>query len=189
LNGEVVKVRVGTGGTIGDAAAVTVREVLFPLASIPPAKLRAGVQGVQVVHERRIGTPAVPHRADESNVMAFVLRPRIRRAGDDPNAAADALVFAAAAAGHPARITATLEPVLGRSQHAELLLNPIGDPELPSYRFPAPARREEDADTVTFDVPGIEAGTYLARVRVDGAESVLESDGDGAFVRPKVVVP
>ena len=188
LNGEVVKVRVGTGGTIGDAAGVTVREVLFPLASLPPSKLRAGVQVVQVVHERKIGTPAVPHRGEESNVMAFVLRPRIRRAGDDPNAADDALVFTPASGSDPARIAATLEPWVGATQHVELLLNPVGDPSLPSYRFPAP-RRETDGDTVTFDVPGIESGTYLARVRVDGAESVLETDGDGAYVRPKVGVP
>jgi hypothetical protein len=120
--------------------------------------------------------------------MAFVLRPRIRRAGDDPDAAADALAFTAAGGGDPPRIAATLEPVVGKTQHAELLLNPAGDPSLPSYRFPAPARGQ-DGDTVSFDVPGIEPGTYLARVRIDGAESVLEAGGGGELVRPKVVVP
>lgn len=189
LMGEVVKVRVGTGGATGDAAAVTLREVLFPLASITPQRLRAGVQGIQVVHERRIGTPAVPHRGEESNVMAFVLRPRIRRAGDDPNAADDALAFTPAAGADPPRIAATLEPVVGKTQHAELLLNPAGDPSRPSYRFPAPPLRSEDGDTVTFDVPGIEAGSYLVRVRIDGAESVLEADASGEFIRPKMVIP
>ncbi len=40
-----------------------------------PAALRAGVQGVQVIHRTLLGQPPTPHRGFESNAAAFVLRP------------------------------------------------------------------------------------------------------------------
>jgi hypothetical protein len=189
LAGDVTRVRVGTGGLEVAPAAVTGQQVLLPLRFFATDVLRAGVQGVQVVHQRSMGTPAVPHRGDESNVAPFVLRPAIRRDADDPASPDDALLFTAAMGDDPPRVTAKVWPTVGRSQRVELLLNALGDPAGAAYRFPAPPHRDDDGDTVTFDVPGISPGTYLARVRVDGAESVLESDGGGAYVRPKVEAP
>ena len=50
-------------------------------------------------------------------------------------------------------------------------------------------------DSISFDISGISAGTYLLRVQVDGAESVLEIDKDpnsptsGQILGPKVTIP
>jgi hypothetical protein len=189
LAGDVTRVRLGTGGLEAAPAAVTGQQVLLPLRLFPVDRLRAGVQGVQIVHQRSMGTPSVPHRGDESNVAPFVLRPVIRRDADDPASPDDALLFTAAMGDDPPRITAKVWPVVGRPQRVELLLNALSDPAGAAYRFPGPTGRPDDTDTIVFDVPGIEPGTYLARVRVDGAESVLETDGAGAYARPKVEVP
>jgi hypothetical protein len=186
LQGEVTRVRVGTGGAEGDPVGVSPREVLFPLAALPPGSLRAGIQGVQVIHLLPLGTPALPHRAEESNVAPFVLRPRIRRKNDLPGPDDELTYVPSPGPNTPPRIIAKLAPVVGKAQRVELLLNAVGA-QGPAFRFPAPARTA-DSDTITFDVPGVTAGTYLARVRVDGAESVLETDPGGAYVRPKVVV-
>ena len=50
-------------------------------------------------------------------------------------------------------------------------------------------------DSISFDISGITAGTYLLRVQVDGAESVLETEKDPAdpnlpkILGPKVTIP
>jgi hypothetical protein len=48
--------------------------------------------------------------------------------------------------------------------------------------------RAADTDTLFFDVSGIPAGTYLARVRVDGAESGLTVDASGTFNGPSIIL-
>jgi hypothetical protein len=190
LNGDVTKVRIGTGGLEADPAAVTAQQVLLPLRTVPADRLRAGVQGAQVVHMRNLGTPPVPHRGEESNVAPFVLRPTIRRDADDPASPDDAILYTATGGPDaPATLTVKVWPAVGRGQRMELLLNDAADPRAGAYRFPAPLHRPADTDTIVFPVPGIAPGTYLARVSVDGAESVLEVDGAGAFARPKVEVP
>jgi hypothetical protein len=197
LRADDTRVRIGTGGAEGAPVGVSSSEVLFALASLSSAVLRAGIQGVQVIHVLPLGTPPLPHRGEESNVAAFVLRPRIRRKDDLPLSPDDALTFipdpdpvppVPPAPDTPPRIEAKLSPVVGKDQRVELLLNPLGA-DGPAFRFPAPLPRLADSDIITFDVPGVAPGTYLARVRVDGAESMLETGVDETYARPKVVIP
>lgn len=178
LKADDTRVRIGTGGAEGAPVSVSSAEVIFPLAALPAEVLRAGIQGVQVIHILPLGEPPLPHRGEESNVAAFVLRPRILALTHVP----------APDPATPPRIEAKLAPVVGKAQRADLLLNAMGA-EGPAFVFPAPLPRFADGDTVTFDVPGATAGTYLARVRVDGAESPLASDIAGKYVGPTVVVP
>jgi hypothetical protein len=44
-------------------------------------------------------------------------------------------------------------------------------------------------NTITFAVKGVRAGTYLARLQVDGAGSPLTVDASGQFVGPLVTIP
>jgi hypothetical protein len=178
LRAEDTRVRIGTGGAEGAPVSVTSSEVIFPLASLPAQLLRAGIQGVQVIHVLPLGDPPLPHRGEESNVAAFVLRPRVLSLTHLP----------APDAGTPPRVEAKLAPVVGKAQRVDLLLNAIGV-EGPAFLFPAPLPRVADGDTITFDVPGVTPGSYLARVRVDGADSPLATDGAGKYVGPTVVVP
>ena len=46
-----------------------------------------------------------------------------------------------------------------------------------------------DAATIEILFQRVVAGTYLVRVHVDGAESILTPDGSGQFATPRVVLP
>ncbi|HET7273031.1 MAG TPA: hypothetical protein VFI90_18325, partial [Rubrobacter sp.] len=62
-----------------------------------------------------------------------------------------------------------------------------------SYTFEALPRTQptdpETSASVTFPVSGLAAGKYLVRVRVDGAESLLETDTSGEYTAPEVDIP
>jgi len=159
-------------------------------------KLRAGAQGLQVIQRRQMGEDKDNdqqnwHRGVESNVAAFVLRPTLTNT-PKTNVAGE--------------ITVTLTPVVSRKQRVVLLLNefpaqPVKPTALPprsrTYSFDADPRvqtwkdqtgtvvtepgkfsGEDTTDTIKFSIPGIVPGpaTYLIRVQVDGAESLLDVD-------------
>jgi len=187
LAGDVTRVRLGTGGVEWTPALVGARELRLGLGAIPPAQLRAGIQGVQVIHRRPMGTPPVPHRGEESNVAPFVLRPVVLPSNVPGEFAVS--VLAPEGAGKPRRVEVKVAPTVGTRQRVELLLNETADPDRAAFLYPD-RQRTADTDTLVFDAPGLEEGRYLVRVRVDGAESVLRADpGDPAYVRPWVEVP
>jgi hypothetical protein len=195
LAGEITRVRLGTEGDEWEPSLVSAREVRLALGTVPPGRLRAGVQGVQVIHRRAMGTPATPHRGEESNVAPFVLRPVVRKKDDDPMETDYAVtVLPPLGQGQPRRVQVKVHPVVGKRQRVELLLANVSDPGRPAYLY-ADRERTADTDTLEFDAPGLAAGRYLVRVRVDGAESLLETDPSGGdpddlvYARPFVQVP
>jgi Pvc16 N-terminal domain len=146
-----------------------------------PAGLPAGVQGLQVVQPRMMGTPPAAHRGVESNLAPFVLHPRIISA--TPTAS---------------DVTVKLAPNVGKRQRATLLLNELNAPSTRAARafnFPAPPRKAtdpSDTDTLKFPIAGVPSGDYLARVEIDGADSALQVDPDPdnpRYVGPKVTIP
>ena len=174
---------------VGDLAPsdITDNRLLAPLSSLPAGVLRAGVQGLRVVQFRQLGTPPVGHTGEESEIAAFVVHPTVLPDAGDPTK--DDVVFTAATATTPATIRMGVAPVVGGDQRVSLLLNQVTpNPPPLAFSYDAP-RRNSDSDHVAFDVSGIAPGTYLVRVRVEGAESPLAQDANGAFVRPQVVVP
>jgi hypothetical protein len=67
-----------------------------------------------------------------------------------------------------------------------------------AYSFSAPAAPllsppslspPEAADTIAFPVERVFAGTYLVRLQVDGAQSVLATDPGGQFDSPRITIP
>ncbi len=181
-DGAVVLIN-GTEMTL-DPDTVSNTEIPIDLGS-QTDKLRAGVQGVQVLHGLMIGDPPTAHRAVASNVAPFVLRPEIK--------ATDV----GGLAGPPAKprsgdLKLTLSPKVGKAQPVILLLNELNPPpdRAPhAYTFEASSRKS-DAATVTVPVKGVAAGNYLVRVRVDGAENPLQTDpATGLYSKPKVTVP
>lgn len=197
LRGEETLLNVSGVEVVPADADITDEQIVAPL----PASLRAGVHGLQVVHRLAMGTPPAPHRGVESNVAAFVLRPRITA----PVAVAN--VVGAGAAPRSADITVTLDPTVGPLQRVVLLLNELQAPPPPApapalaYSFVAPTRLNlmtpppppaplpPPSATITFPVSGVKAGTYLVRVQVDGAESPLGTDANGRFDSPQVTIP
>lgn len=138
-----------------------------------PADLPAGVQQVQVA--RRATGMA-------SNPLAFVLQPslsgEVRFEESGPS------------------LEVSISPPVASGQRVGVLLNETGAPadrKPRSYAFAAPGM--VTGSEVTVPIPGVEAGTYLVRVQVNGIASALASDLDprsptfNQYTGPKVVVP
>lgn len=184
LQGEATRVRIGDLEVEPAPADVSSGEVRVPLTAPPfPADaLRAGVVGAQVVHLRMMGTPATPHAGTASNAAPFLLRPRIKKVGPDPD------VTISAPADGVRTVTVGIEPRVGKDQRVVLLLNePV--PANPKAFSALAEKRANDTDPVVFKVRGLTTGTaLLVRVQVDGAESPLDVV-DGAYAGPRVTVP
>lgn len=147
-----------------------------------PGGLRAGVNAVQVIHRLPLGVAEPRARKSmASNVAAFVLRPRLNSAtfsdGADP------------------RITVDAQPRVGLRQQATLLLYQlVTSPTQPLTYTLTPRPRDAETDPLIFDADGVNNGTYLVRLRVDGAESELEQVTDETqpnyrqFIGPTVVI-
>jgi len=154
-----------------------------------PAPLQAGPQGLQVVHQRRMGTPEQPHPGIESNVVAFVLTPQITKTGGNYNVTKGAVTTETinGQTVHSTDVTVKVKPVVGKDQRVLLLLNELTptDPHAYSFRIkPLTA----DSATLLFPVKRARPGTYLVRVQVDGAESRLELVGN-TYAKPVLTLP
>jgi hypothetical protein len=187
LRGDDTRVNVGGIEVTPASNDITPARVKFQL----PAALLAGVQGVQVVQYRLMGTPEKPHTGVASNVAAFVLRPRITsvtaftQPGSGPNLLSGT-------------INLQVTPAVGREQRVLLLLNEFDPPDdrppfAYSFAAPSPYQLIQPPQTPPptdgdFGVPirDVQTGTYLVRVQVDGAESPLKTDAGGKYDAPKV---
>jgi hypothetical protein len=192
LRGEVTVVRFGEIEIEPEAETLADDRLQIVL----PEALTAGVRGVHVVHRLRMGDPDETRPAAESNVAAFVLRPRVlRNAADTDWEISVAVTDGAGSQPRAGQVTVRLAPAVGRAQRVTLLLNeiePPSDRRPRAYAFDAPSRAqapEETTDTIVFEFSGVLAGTYLVRLQVDGAESPLQENGDGTFAEPRATVP
>jgi hypothetical protein len=167
--------RVVVRGIQVEPLSVTADEVRVPLTSptFPPNTLRAGAQGVSVLHPVLMGKPLVEHGGFESNVAAFVLRPRLT----------------AVNAPSSTQVNATLTPSVAKGQRAVLLLNTLPTAPTPAaYVFPRPPAAA-DAATIGFEISGVPTGTYLVRVQVDGGETPVVLDPASPAFGPTVPIP
>lgn len=188
LQGEVT--RVSVGGLEITPDEVSSAQIKVPLKTPPflADSLRAGVSGVQVVHLLNMGTPAAPHPGFESNIAAFVLRPKVTvgAVAIGLSTVIDTVTY------RDATIGLDLVPKVGVNQRLVLLLNEFNPPltRAPrAYRFeikmpPAPPDVVGHVDALVYRVA---AGDYLLRVQVDGAESLLDPGPDPDA--PKYVGP
>lgn len=184
LKGESVALRIGE--VEAEPARAMDREVVVDLAdtgAVDTAALRAGVLPAQLIYRVALD-PSDPVNSLRvgwtSNPFPLVLRPQIdsTQQVDDPD-------------GVP-HLEVTLIPDVDPRQRATLLLNQLnpapGESPL-SYVIDAPSRSGSAAfDVVSFPIPDVEAGTYLIRVGIDGAESPLEVDANGTYDGPQVTI-
>jgi hypothetical protein len=151
--------------------AVTDNLITLPL----PANVHAGVQGLQVVQKKNMGTPATAHRGFESNVAPFVLRPTI------------GVTSAVASVSGGTDVVLNLTPNIGIGQRAVLMLDSLpGDP-VRSF-MSQPVVSAVDSSQVIINIHGVPAGKYLVRVQIDGAESLLTTTAN-VFSGPTVTMP
>lgn len=146
-----------------------------------PADLAAGAQTVQIVQSLMLGVPPAPHQLGfQSDLATFVLHPQISKSGGTYQ------ISAGPGSGSPPGVvvTATVTPQVRIGQRAilELLL-----PAQPTAaRLFDGGVATGDTSTLTFPISSLPSGTYLARVRVDGAESPFDLDPSGTPVAPTV---
>ena len=153
------------------------------LTVLIPIDMQAGINSVRVVHRIILGSNE-PHNSFESNVAAMVLRPKITNGLRLDNSL------------NPPGYTIDIAPKVGQRQSAYLLLNELITtiPSNPHSYVIQPRARNTNVDRLVFDLDGVAAGTYLVRLRVDGAESILKRDENpgspyfNRFVGPQVVV-
>jgi hypothetical protein len=192
LQGDVTRVRIA--GVEVTPATVSPSEVTVKLdvPPLPADTLRAGAQGVQVMHKINMGTPETEHKGFESNVAAFVLRPIVAPGGVNitSTSVVDGTTF------HNAQVVLNFTPRVGLGQRVALLLNEFDPPSTRpayAYRFDVPVEPLDPGDisvaALTATVTHIASAKYLARVQVDGAESMLQPDAnplDPKFISPQV---
>lgn len=184
LRGDDTRVIVGGVEVSGAALALSSSQIGLNL----PSGLQAGIVGVQVAHMLSIGTPPQPHQGFESNVAAFVLQPQIRKTG--PNYE---IQIVAPSGGNPRALRITLDPAVGPTQRATLLLNELNAPNTRaalSFTFAALSRApgSPPVDQLTFFIPDVPGASYLVRVRVDGAETPLVYQDPNGYVDPAVAL-
>jgi hypothetical protein len=181
LQGQVTQIFINDSEIT--ATSISDSEIrLNPLADPLPdgSALRAGIKSLQIVHSVPLGQPPEAHSFSGSNVFPFPLRPM-------PTVSMQ---------GSAIRIQ--FVPKVGKTQRVFLLLNELtDDPKPKGYRLAAPkdngipaGSSDADVSHIDFPVTGVvAAGTYLVRVQVDGAESLLQKDADGKYAQPQVTVP
>lgn len=190
LKGDLTIVRISGTELVPDPANVSGEQIIVEI----PTTLKAGVQGVQVIHRIPMGYAELAHTGIESNMVSFVLRPRITGkpdvkgvtgTGSDPRAA---------------NVDLTVAPDVYPSQRVRLLLNEMQEPaSVPSstppsahsFALPNPNAISSVASIppaptgkLRFPVSGVKAGKYLVRVQIDGSESIPKLGAGGVFDGP-----
>jgi len=184
LRGDRVLVRIG--GVEVEPLKVEEQRIELILSSppIPAAALRAGPQGIQVVHEMLMGTPPVPHRGIESDVAAFVLCPTITSIKASNIRKGESLLFADLSLG--------VCPEVRRGQRLVLMLNEISSSPKAYVFYPRPC--SDDTSLISVSINGVVPGRYLVRIQVEGAQSPLLVDTDrdsptyGQYIRPELTL-
>ncbi len=143
-----------------------------------PATLSSGLHAVHVVHDLLLdvaeGDPPVAHRGVSSNAVPFMVIPQLSGLPPGPVSAGDT-------------ISVTVNPPAEAQQEKVLLLN---DTAIQAESVPPDS---PPSATVDFRIPdgsaALPAGTYLVRIRVAGAESLLTVDPvSSQFVGPTLAV-
>ncbi len=160
--------------------------------SVPLPALTAGINTLHVARQVNLGESTLTNVV-ESNTASFALQPVIARG---PNSPFPYQISVGAAVPPPSGstipptvpVTVTVEPALTTAQTVSLLLSQLtvapGTTAL-SYAFDAAPEDITPPNTVVFDTQGVASGTYLVRVRVDGANSPLDIDATTKqFVSP-----
>lgn len=184
LKSDVVKIRIGSLEVTPEEVSDT--QIRLQLSSVPAQALRAGVQGLQVIHQP-VSSSSLTYRGVESNVAALVVRPTI---------AEITLLEWEGSADEPrlAKVRVQVDLSITQRQRVVLLLNELSTNKPSAYLFDA-APHEADTNTVMFSIYDVKAGEYLVRVQVDGAESLLNVDTDAdsqtfdRYIGPTLVIP
>jgi hypothetical protein len=147
-----------------------------------------------VTHSVDLGDPPVPHPSASSSAFPVALRPLVTFGGGAVEVASTGTVDGVAVSS--GTITVGIRPDVGRDQHAVLLLTEVAPPaDRPrrgaTLRAPVANGVPDGADSVAsiaFPFDSVPRGAYVARVRVDGVESMVTVANDGRINGPTVTL-
>ncbi|MEX1362878.1 MAG: DUF4255 domain-containing protein [Nannocystaceae bacterium] len=166
------------GGELVEVPDSAFAEGRIELPLVPALSLAAGVTSVEVLHRVALGGPPDPWRvAAVSNALPVTLLPSL---AVPPGAATNAST--------PGSIDVRLfvAPLPDADQDVTLLLDLIaGSPPV----HVSSSSRRIDAGQLVFTLPRPTPGTYLVRLRIDGATTAATPDGDGLLAQPQIEVP
>ncbi|MFE4106167.1 DUF4255 domain-containing protein [Almyronema epifaneia] len=165
---------------------VTATEIQLALADVPMAAIRAGVQSLQVFHPPATTRGQSPRRGVESNAAPFVLRPVVTQVEvevvedpiDEPRSG---------------RLWIEVNLTVGAEQRVVVFLNEWSTEAPRDYSFEADPRTTE-SQAIAIPFKEVEAGDYLVRLQIDGAESQLEIDNtpgsptENWFIGPRITI-
>ncbi len=179
LRGDVTVLRIGEAEYTPDGANLGDKRIEIDLSSIAPTTgaLRAGMQALQVIHRMLMGTPPTEHDGVESNAMPLLMRPTIRQT---VLPAYDVVLspLQIGPDGNFRTVTVTLDPEVGSRQRVVLILNEFGNSTDPAGSSFLADTRSVTGNNVIFNIPDniLNAGNFIVRVQVDGAQSVPVRD-------------
>ncbi len=160
-------------------------EIIFTI----PSNISAGIQALQIAHKTLIGSPPQLLRSAESNIEPFVLCPNIISASVlNPHVNNNL---------RSGNIQIQVNPAIGEKQKVILFLNEYnpaaGADQLRAYSFNAPLvsplSPPVSSNIITIPFKDVRAGTYILRLRVDGAESPLGArDATGYYFEPNITI-
>ncbi len=166
LASDEVVVRLATG----DVAIPTGDVSPDALEMTLPADLRAGPNGMQVLHSLRLPDSSETRLFATSEGFTFMLAPRLK-----------APIPATVQQG--GQLTIKVDPDVGRRQRVLCIL---GSRAIARQQPPGNA---ELTDSAVFTISeSIPVGSHSLRVSVDGAESELTDDGTGNLTAPELTV-
>jgi hypothetical protein len=187
LNAENIRIIIdGIDGVPGPLATdISESQIIYQL----PDYLPSGIHGVQVASQINMGSPEVLHQGFASNTEAFVLSPRI-----DPASVETDNLEGTGDEARSADIGITVAPPIGEDQSILFLMNRVDNPpgtvpEAYSFKASVDSSPPGPAENIIIPIGGVKAGSYLIRIRVDGAESPLGVDGNGKYNSPLLVIP
>lgn len=169
---------------------VTEKEIQLDLSYLKIEErnaLRAGVQSLQVVYPiLPLRAPSQPKRVVSSNTMPFILCPTVKEMKvKQLEDYGDGL--------YSACLQALVDFTVGAKQQVTLVLNERSQHNPEAYIF-AVNSRSDDTSELVFSIRDVKKGEYLARIQIDGAESLLEVDTDPEsqtfeqYVRPVIII-
>ena len=186
---EATIVMIGGEPVYPDASNITPSQIIVPI----PSDLLAGSQSVQIVQPVELGSPPTDHNGVESQTATFTLLPVIEHI--------DVTTATSTVTGQTVDlIQLTVNPPVAATQEVLLLLNQVPLPGSPppvplAYSFVAepyysllspPSSTPLPSPTVSVPYSGVTSGTYLVRLQVDGAQSLLTTDNNGVYNGPTV---
>ena len=163
LQGNNNLVRIG--GVDAIPQSVDNRKIILDLSTVSHTDLRAGVQGIQIIKRN-----SQDRRVNESNVFPIVVLPTLQKIAVEA-------INSLGEGEYTVRVSLTVRPSIGKNQRLNLLLNSTTGEREREYVFKIPPL-EVDSDRIITEISPIASGEYLARLQVDGVESLLTVDTD-----------